>query len=132
MGVEKLMSSLRRHIITRNSFTTFDKKNLSLKNVKHLLIDFNSIIHNKSADVISKLNEEFEKELIKNKIYDEEKIKVIYKRKYLEINKLIIDNIIKEVNFLVEHCGDTLQFLYIAIDGVPSKAKIVEQKRASI
>ena len=128
MGVEKLMTSLRRHMITRDSFTAFEKKKFSYKNVKHLLLDFNSIIHNKSAEVMYRVNQDFEKELIQKKIYDEKEVFTLYKKKYENLNELIIENIVKEINFLVDHCGDSLQLLYIGIDGVPSKAKIVEQK----
>ena len=74
-------------------------------NIKNLLIDMNSIIHNLSSILLRKNihsnTESFENELL----------------------KMITDYIIELANMFKK-----IDFIYIAIDGVPSLPKINEQK----
>ena len=100
MGVEKFFSSLKK------DYKFIEKFNKKL-HCNHLLIDFNSIVHVLSQNLIKStkttLQLDFEKELI-----EEVGNYIINLTTYLEPNKLKI---------------------YICVDGVPSMAKINEQKK---
>ena len=110
MGIEKFFSTINKNFnIISNDQT--------LK-IKYLFIDFNSIIHVVSSKLLDKVNkgEEY-------KIGSEE---------------LTLDNfddlIIQEVNNylvnLIKLCDlQILELVYIALDGVPTFAKILEQKK---
>ena len=140
MGIQKFFSSISKSSFVKN----FDKnKKIS---TEYFYIDFNSIIHVKSAEVISNLNYLLWKIIKKKtddgkllkfiKLYDikignslEDFLKNVNKDK---IDKIIINEVIKYVqNHLLQEMIDSekLKYFYIAIDGVPSKAKMVEQKK---
>ena len=105
MGIERFFSSLNKDFDVVSDLTKpYDKINCT-----HFMIDFNSIIHNVSSKMISKKDykaiDTFEIELVTN-------IK-------LQIIDMLKNNII----------SDNLEYIMLAIDGVPSFAKMMEQKK---
>ena len=103
MGIERFFSSINK------KFNIIQDINFPYSKIKtsHLFIDFNSIIH-----VISS--------------------KISYNSKQdISIEKLIIDEVKNYVINLLTNNFDKnyLKFIMIAIDGVPSKAKMVEQRK---
>ena len=152
MGIERFFSSIEENQITNleSQFTTKHDSKLVCKN---FFIDFNSIIHTTSFEIVSKLNYILYK-IIDNKVnskveYEIEKltdnIKLIQDTKFKNIsakdfsdvftnaviNEIVINKVIKyTLNILEEYLvKNELEFLYIAIDGVPSKAKMMEQRK---
>jgi len=146
MGIERFFRSIEENNITnlQSSFTKTLRKQIL---TQFMYIDFNSIIHITSFKVISELNYLLYK-IISNKFENNRKSKSIIKsynltldndidhEKYHNIfteevlNELIIDKVIEYVyNILTNYIvSNELKFFYIAIDGVPSKAKMIEQK----
>ena len=104
MGVERFFSSLRRDY---NFIHSVNKK----LDGEHVLIDFNSIVH---------ITSQFLLEINKNK-YD---TKEIFEAELIEEVGLYIDTLLKEIF----HC-DKIVTLTICVDGVPSMAKINEQRK---
>ena len=158
MGILELFSTLARTDITSNSI----KKNVKEKiKVDHLLLDFNSIIHVASVNIISEINS-FMRSVLKN-LYSghstssvkltelftkykmtkiQSKIKPgvepnvvinLFKAHFDDayLDKLIIGRVISTVLYILKtFCVDKqIQTLYIAIDGVPCKGKLIEQKQ---
>ena len=107
MGIERFFSSINKN---------FDIVSV-MSNIKKLktdvfFIDFNSIIHYVSSKYISEINTKGN--INKNEIYDE--------------NSLIL-RVKNYVDDLLENVECNL--VYIALDGVPSMSKILEQKKRS-
>jgi 5'-3' exonuclease len=124
MGIERFFTTISKtgalNGFSKSFIDSIDMNNIdqneNIINGKYLYLDFNSIIHNSSSKLISELNSN------QNKNY----------------NKLKLDDIelmiIKEVNLfiirLLERIDITqLEYIYIGIDGVPTFAKILEQKK---
>ena len=149
MGIERFFSSIEENNITNleSSFTYKIQKKLK---VDHLLIDFNSIVHVTSAAVVSDMNyllyqiinKSFKANNKAKKIIEDYKIKIninddiIYTDLIKVITKDFLDKTILDkveeyvlniVNNFVE--GQKLKTLYIAVDGVPNKSKMIEQKK---
>ena len=149
MGIERFFSSIEENKIT-TSKEGFTKTLNSRLDAKYFFIDFNSIIYITSYKVLSELNYVLYK-IITNKIDRDKnkKLDKIIKDNNININDnttpksyneqltedilsdLIISRvksyILKELlNFIKP---DKLKFFYIAIDGVPSKSKMLEQKK---
>jgi len=105
MGIERFFTSLSRDF----NVVTDLKKPYRKINCTHFMIDFNSIIHNVSSKMISSNDFEtigsFEIELINN------------------IKKNVIDMLENNIE------SNQLKYMMIAIDGVPSFAKMMEQKK---
>ena len=104
MGIERFFSTLGRNfnIMTHNKENDYDE----IINATHIYMDFNSVIHTISAKVLNP------------------------KMNFEELNLLIIKNIDKFIiNFLKKFNLKKLKLLYIALDGVPTFAKIIEQKK---
>nr|QFG74390.1 MAG: XRN 5'-3' exonuclease-like protein [Megaviridae environmental sample] len=107
MGVERLFSSLNRdfNIVTN---TQYPYKRITCS---HFMIDFNSIVHITSAHIINNINtkrdtdSDFEKKLLD-----------LIQKYTLDLLKYNIDS-------------NLLEYLLICIDGVPTMAKIYEQKK---
>jgi len=147
MGIEKFFSSIKENKITNeiNQFADILETKLS---TKHLLIDFNSIIYLVKFKVLHDINNtlydiilnrfNFSKSLLKNYDFEDNQVfKNISPKQYHEfftnqlLEKMIIDNVIKYIqNILTNYIkSDVLELFYIAIDGTPSKAKMMEQKK---
>lgn len=157
MGVLEFFSTLVRTDFTSSAITKDFRQKLA---VDHLMMDFNSIIHVASANIISEINsfmrivlknlyvgypvtstkltESFAKykmTKIQSKIKPgvEPNIVIDLFRNHFDdayLDKLIIGRVIITVlHILKTYCVDQqLQTLYVAIDGVPSKQKMMEQK----
>lgn len=113
MGIEKFFNTFRLKYNKENLIydTKYPYKKI---NCKYLFFDFNSIVHNISQRVLEQLN------LSNKKDY-----------KLEELNKLIISNVIHDLKFIIKNnfIVNELKLIYIAIDGTPSKAKIIEQRK---
>ena len=122
MGIERFFSSIEKNEIT-NLDSKFSKTQRDKIYTNHIFIDFNSIIHVTSYKVLNELNND-----IYNCIKNEKKYKKITKN---EIEEKIIDRILKETLNVLENyiTGNELETLYIAIDGVPTKSKMIEQRK---
>lgn len=149
---------MARTDITSNSITKNYLKKLA---VDHLLIDFNSIVHVGSQNVVSEVNG-FMRVVLKNlylghsvssvkftELFTKYKMTAIQSKikpgvdpnfvidlfrdhfddKYMD--KLVIGKVIGAVlHILKTYCIDKrIKTMYIAIDGVPSKGKLVEQRQ---
>lgn len=145
MGIERFFSSIERNKIT-NTKGKFSSKIESRIKVESLGIDFNSIIHVSSQKVISELNYLLFK-IISNNL-DDKRAKDIIDRYNIRNNllkdaKIYVKEITENINELVIGATEEMFFeifellvdnkelkeLYIAIDGVPGKGKLIEQKK---
>lgn len=107
MGIPKLFMTINKNNITSNVI----KENVK-ENIEHnfFFIDFNSIIHTTSQKFINNLNNS--KKIVEN------------------IEDAIIKLCVEEINLLIKTFSKSkLDLLYIAIDGVPSMGKMIEQKK---
>ena len=154
MGIEKFFNSIKDEFNIINSFNS--NSNIIL-DIEYLFIDFNSIIHvigKKLIDTINlsllndiksfynksnnKISLEYLKLLNLNNYFnvstaDSEDYIINKYNNYFNDNmldKLVIDNIENYLlSFLKKLNKKKLKLIYISIDGVPSKAKIIEQKK---
>jgi 5'-3' exonuclease len=116
MGVEKFFSTINRNFnVIKSINLEKDKSNIS---ASYLLFDFNSIIHTTSSKLIEELNK---KKLSEDK-FNDLKIDDIEIMIITKVNNFII-SILEQLNL------DNLKFMYIALDGVPSFPKMLEQKK---
>lgn len=147
MGIERFFSSIEENQIT-NEKSQFTSKHSVMLACKYFFIDFNSIVHTTSFDVVSKLNYILY-QIISNKFNEKLKLDLAKLTDVIEltqnmsaesfskvctndvINKIVIKKVIKHTLNLLEEfiVKEKLEFLYIAIDGVPSKAKMIEQRK---
>ncbi len=118
MGIERFFSSLNSNFdVIENLAPPYEKINAS-----HFLIDFNSIIHNVSSKMLKELNDYTEGKLDSLSFHftdmdDFEPQLIIQVKEYVK-------NLLKN-NFISEN----LEYIMIAIDGVPTFAKMMEQKK---
>jgi 5'-3' exonuclease len=156
MGIEKFFSSIEENIIaTNNSKNNFTEKLKTKLEAEYLCLDFNSIVHVKSSEILHDLNKilfylinpttyntsdsnlEIKNLMTKYKIKPNSSYTDFLK--YIESNgitsKTIDDFVINDVvdyvyKIITEYVdSNTLKYFYIAIDGVPSKSKMIEQKK---
>jgi 5'-3' exonuclease len=145
MGIERFFSSIKDNKITNLNATYRDKLNKKL-DMTHLYVDFNSIIYITSFSLITKLNQILYQIISKktnpkfNKTCQELDIKFEEHPDLEQYTKLITDKfIIKSLIILIHDYifnllntyinPDQLKLFYIALDGVPSKSKIMESKK---
>jgi len=142
MGIEKFFSSIEsNNVINKDGTISEINKNIISD---YLGIDFNSIIHVTSQKTIRDINSilfDLANESVNsqtNKKMDKYKIKydITFTKFTNKINDDYLDEIIIEqtmdnfFNILKKLVNpDKIKILYIAIDGVPGMAKIVEQKK---
>lgn len=141
MGIEQFFSSIRQNsAVSEGSIETLDEK----IEAENFFIDFNSIVHVVSGTVLGDLNYLLYW-MIKGDVSGKKCVDVMkqYDMKkhdgwenYLEyVNSKIGDIIIEKVLDYVVDLLDrfiregSLKFLNVAVDGVPNKAKMVEQKK---
>jgi 5'-3' exonuclease len=123
MGIEKFFSTINKNfqIVSTIDLDNNDSTN-DLIHGEYLFIDFNSIIHNVSSKLINELNH-----LVQSKSSP--------KSKYLNVILEDLDQvIIQEVNlFIIKLLKKidlkSLKLVYAGLDGVPTFAKILEQKK---
>ena len=117
MGVERFFSSINRDFnITIDTEYPYKKVKC-----KYLMIDFNSIVHIISQHMINTINNCIEEN--KKCIFNHDTVDVFETELLLNINKYVQDLLTKNID------PDYLEHLYIAIDGVPTMAKMYEQKK---
>jgi 5'-3' exonuclease len=158
MGIEKFFNSIDKNLIANldDEFTYKLEKKLD---TKYLLIDFNSIVHITSVQVISDINyllyqvikqtnagqsmanyfssginvkttkiinayslqfiDKFDVDTLKNTLTPAKLDELILNK----VKEYVLNMLLNFVN------GDNLKYLYIAIDGVPNKTKMIEQKK---
>ena len=148
MGIERFFSSIEKNEIA-NIDDIFTKKFNTKIDSETLFIDFNSIVYLIKAIILHDLNKILY-HIIKNKVEDVEKTIKKYED-YIEmdinnnisgeifnnyftedvLNEIILENVVAYIFNMLENyvISDKLKLLYIAIDGVPSKAKMNEQKK---
>ena len=152
MGIERFFNSLKKDFNIIDSFNPNSKK---LIDTNYLFIDFNSIIHFISQRVNYLVNNALMLSLMEyngcsdqsylDKIdllnldekidikLDSENIIIQSFKNYFTSERLD-DIIIKNVGIFLKHFfnkfnKNKIKFIYLAVDGVPSKAKMVEQKK---
>ena len=116
MGIERFFNSIKSKYTNENLITDtqFPYKKV---NSEYLFFDFNSIIHNISMEILNELNNTDNLEISK------------YTNDY--INNLIIEATLFDLLFIIKNNFNynNLKLIHIAIDGTPSKAKIIEQRK---
>lgn len=143
MGIEQFFSSIEKNKITNNQGLFVKKLTGNIK-TNNLMIDFNSIIHIISVDIINKFNYIIYC-LVSNKNNDRRKdIQKLYNLNFNnldldesiklvkdKINQTIIDKVYEYILNLLQHFMDSteLKTIMIAVDGVPHVSKISEQKK---
>lgn len=144
MGIERFFSSIEDNNIT-NLNKSFTNKLESPINCKQFYIDFNSIIHVSSYHVLSAVNYVLYQIISGNTNSDKVKnicsnfnIKLSNTAKEFsdkftveKLDEIIINTVIINVISIIESYINTnvIEDIYIAIDGVPTKSKIMEQKK---
>jgi hypothetical protein len=113
MGIEKFFSTINKNFQIVSTIN-LDNSESDLIKSKYLFLDFNSIIHNVSGKLINELNSKETKTNIK---LDDLEYMIIK-----EVNLFII-KILKRLDL------EKIECVYAALDGVPSFAKILEQKK---
>ena len=117
MGVEKFFSTINRNFNVIQSIDLINNDG-SVINASYLLFDFNSIIHHTSSKLIEELNQK--------KLKDDK----IGKLKIDDIEIMIIEQVNNFIISILEKLDlDKLKLMYIALDGVPSFSKMLEQKK---
>lgn len=118
MGIERFFSSLNREFnVVTDLRIPYEKIDSS-----HFLIDFNSIIHNVSSNMLSEINKFKQKKI--NKLSFNFTTMDSFEDELIIQVKDNIKNMLKD-NFI----SDNLNYLFLALDGVPSFSKMMEQKK---
>lgn len=104
MGIEAFFNQIKKQYNIITSLTYPYKK----INAEHIFFDFNSIIHNTSQFILKTDNDNID-----------------------NIDMLIINSVLENVLNILKnnYVSNNIKTIYIGIDGVPSKAKMLEQKK---
>mgnify|MGYP005644383355 FL=1 len=153
MGIERFFNSIKsKYNIVKDLKYPYEK----IK-IRYLFFDFNSIIHTVSQRTINDINKLIEYILIKKdienideinnfiKIYNinfknddfnnQSELDILkYMKEYFTIkklNKIIIEKVLNNILFIIKNnfFYEKIKLIYIGIDGVPSKSKMIEQKK---
>lgn len=144
MGIERFFKSVEENAIANleDIFTHTFKHRLP---VKEFYIDFNSMVHVTSNKTVSELNmilanmifhenEKEAKKYIQHFHISEENLESPEQFKQFvakNIDDWIVNDVANYVEKIIENYLDSkqLELLYIAMDGVPTQGKILEQKK---
>lgn len=159
MGIEQFYSTIYHNPIInpKKNPSIIDWKQ-KLK-AKHFFLDFNSLIHNGSSIMLGQLNTFLDQSLqtknigefnqIKNRLEKKNHLELDIKiRKFKQeniaqeinqyfthekLNHIMVEDTIHRIYLILDKYVDTseLETFYIAFDGVPSKGKLIEQKKRS-
>jgi 5'-3' exonuclease len=113
MGITSFFSSVDRNF----DVITYLEEPYNKLDATHFLIDFNSIIHNVSSEMLSDINNASNLSFTFNSLSDFEPQLIIQVKE-------AIKNLLKN-NFISQN----INYVMLAIDGVPSFAKMMEQKK---
>ena len=125
MGISRFFNTIKSHYYTKDSVSVVTQP----IDIKYFFIDFNAMIHPSKDRVLKKISDKFEKTIVQENITDENELKELNTKLQVNINDLIHDETMNLVKDVVQKCISNLDMLYIAIDGVPSIAKMIEQKK---
>ena len=125
MGVLQFFNTIKSFSYTKDCIQVMSTP----MSIKYFFIDFNSMIHNSKNQILKDINNEFEKKLYNQKINNITTILKIKSELENKINGLIQGTTMKHVSNTVNTAIRDLHTIYIAIDGVPSIAKMIEQKK---
>merc|ERR1712227_303862 len=125
MGIQSF-SSIIQNLEIEKPFKDNDLEN------KKLYLDFNSLIHNISQDIIGKINNGDVSFLIELENIFRDELNLEKKGDQIEYNKNNLDIII--IYYLIDFLEHKMKitqadFVYISIDGVPSVGKMTEQRQ---
>jgi 5'-3' exonuclease len=125
MGIERFFASINKEFV---SVTNLDEDK-SLIYCTQLYFDFNSIVHNVSVKNISDINKYLNKEIDDPPFTKVSNPDLSYYNE--KINEIIITNVKEYIKTLLQTYFkvDKLKNVLICIDGVPTKAKMIEQKK---
>lgn len=146
MGIEKFFNSIKKNKLMNyiDNFTFILNDKIRAKNI---FFDFNSIVHLTSSRILNNINNIIYKKINNINFTDEEIYNYILTYHEIDIttfdiaklsnffsniiDTLIIDHIIIYIfDFLNNYIiVDSVNFIYISFDGVPTKAKLYEQKK---
>lgn len=118
MGIEKFFSTVNRNFDVTKSYDLNNQIDIEQINSQYFFLDFNSIIHHTSSKLIAELNS---KNHINNE-YSNLTLDDIELMIIIEVNHFMI-RLLERINL------KNLKLVYVALDGVPSFAKILEQKK---
>jgi len=134
MGIEKFFLNLKSNKNFNNNITANTTKNFDL-----VYIDFNSVICKTIEDIEKKLNYvNYEKIYMKhNSIneFSEESKKIIEEYNIndnmdMNMNMIFLNFLTKNIQLILNEINkDYVKMIFIAFDGIPTMAKIVEQRR---
>ena len=145
MGIEQFFSSLEKSDISKK-YNNISNELKSKVKCTHFLMDFNSVIYGCSASVLNDLN--YVIYYLAKKNYTDKKLNEINNFYQLQltnttsqyelkaelsqhrVDKFIIDNVINKIRTILNTkiTSDSLQLLYISVDGVPLRSKVKEQR----
>jgi len=143
VGIEKFFSAIQENKITnlQSSFTNKLEKRLD---ATYLYVDFNSIVYIVSHRIVADMNYLLFR-IINGKLIDKNSVRIIDEyglKDHLQVTSfkskvdkgldgIIIQKVLEYVINIVTNYVDPnkLKRLYIAMDGVPLKAKMVEQRK---
>ena len=157
MGIQLFFSSLLKNTDGITSAKLKSVSTKKLKNTTHIYFDFNSLIHNVSGQIARSINYQLKRHFLKDHNLTKEKINelieyinTLYPSYSLEkiknsnfenindfvdglnnvLDKIVIEHIILTLDEMIKYFFNVekLVQVYICIDGIPSKAKMVEQK----
>jgi 5'-3' exonuclease len=144
MGIESFISSIENNQIINIDKSFAHKLDNKLK-TNHFYIDFNSVVYNVSSVIIDDINYAIlciirnNIDDIAKKTIDKYHLKYNDKMTYIDfynttsivIHDIVIKNVCKYIINLIANSFETnyIELIYVAIDGVPSKSKMMEQKR---
>lgn len=124
MGIEQFFKKMRTCSLTQDAIQEING-NIKLM-FESIYFDFNSIIHNTSAKLISNANKSIEKTIV------EKQDSFIFKEIIMsDLENAIINEVLDHVLKMLTVCSvsDQVKNIYLCMDGVPSLAKMQEQKK---
>ena len=149
MGIIEFFGTLTRSNVTSNAI------NINIKNslkINHFMVDFNSIVHNSSQTVLRTINEIMKTYLksislqkpLNLTLVEKYNVKLNNNPTVIEfvkefheqfnenkMDEIVIRETVQQFYILLTTYlqPEELQTVLIAIDGVPSKGKLIEQKQ---